>query len=67
MRGIFYERSSLRFRIPSGAKQAAEKAEIWGETWGKHTSAAKAGADSIGIVPGINPPAYRLNEFLRGL
>jgi hypothetical protein len=41
--------------IPSGAKQAAEKGLRSSENPEEHTSGAKAHADAIGLLPGINP------------
>jgi len=35
--------------------QAAEKGEILDETSKKHTAGAETHADSIGVMPGINP------------
>jgi hypothetical protein len=44
------------------AEPAAEKLDIWFERRREHTSAAKAGIDSIGIVPGMNPrPTARMS------
>jgi hypothetical protein len=39
----------------SGAKEALEKGLFSGNIGKRHTSAAKAGADSVAFVPGINP------------
>jgi hypothetical protein len=39
----------------AGAKEAAEKGLFSGNIGKRHTSAAKAGADSVAFVPGINP------------
>jgi len=46
----------------AGAEWVAEKGWIWDGNGEKHTSAAEADIDSIGIVPGINPrPTARLS------
>ena len=47
--------SGYTFGILSGAKQAAEKGHISGRVPERRTSGAKALADSIGFMPGINP------------
>ena len=48
-------------RLPSGAKQAAEKGHISGENFEKHTSGAEAHVDFIDFMPGINPrPTARI-------
>jgi hypothetical protein len=54
-------------KIPSGAKQAAEKVEVSGEIGEKHPSGAKARVDSIGFMPGINPRPTARQEFFRSL
>ena len=49
-------------RLPSGAKQAAEKGHISGENFEKHTSGAEAHVDFIDFMPGINPrPTARIS------
>jgi hypothetical protein len=50
-----------------GLLQAAEKGEILDETSKKHTAGAEAHADSIGVMPGINPRPTRPHEFFRSL
>ena len=42
-------------KYSSGAKQAAEKEGTAGEFPERHTSGAKALADSADLMPGINP------------
>jgi hypothetical protein len=51
-------------RHSSGAKQAAERGLISGDSPQKHTSVAKAAADSIVFIPGMNPrPTARMRFF----
>jgi hypothetical protein len=49
--------------FPSGAKQAAEKVPFSSINQEKHTSVAKATADFIGFVPGINPRPTTRTSF----
>jgi hypothetical protein len=52
----------LFLKLPSGAKQAAEKRLFSSKEPEKHTSGAKALVDLIGFMPGINPrPTARMN------
>jgi TrmH family RNA methyltransferase len=53
---------SLGLEILAGAKQAAEKGLISGDSPQKHTSVAKATADCIVLIPGMNPrPTARMS------
>ena len=53
--------------VAAGAKEAAEKGWFSGEMPEKHTSGAKAHADSIGFMPGMNPRPAARQEFFRSL